>query len=161
MPHLRSVGFSGSFPYLRRITDEGVDLVSFQFDRHGGAFTIEIAKCLPSGIEHPSLGHIPAVKAIAQHRHARYRKRLGHPSWFSFASSDAAAVAEAALKYLSDPMKPRLHPPKPRAKSIRSEWVCQREYRLFLGRNFLSREGWQATKRRGRTPLLTHVTTVN
>lgn len=104
MPHLRSVGFSGSFPYLRRITDEGVDLVSFQFDRHGGAFTIEIAKCLPSGIEHPSLGHIPAVKAIAQHRHARYRKRLGHPSWFSFASSDAAAVAEAALKQLSDSM---------------------------------------------------------
>ncbi|MGO4134258.1 DUF4304 domain-containing protein [Rhizobium brockwellii] len=35
LPKLKSQGFSGSFPHFRRIEGDMVDLISFQFDRHG------------------------------------------------------------------------------------------------------------------------------
>ncbi|TAU13378.1 DUF4304 domain-containing protein [Rhizobium ruizarguesonis] len=106
---LRNLGFSGSFPHLRRMGDEVVDLVTFQFDRHGGALTIEIAKCSLSGIDGP-LGHTPAKNATAHHRHPIYRKRLGDHSrspggsdnWFSYADRGAASVADAILTRLLD-----------------------------------------------------------
>lgn len=44
IPWFRKIGFKGSLPYLRRITDCTVDLVTFQFDRNGGGFVIELAQ---------------------------------------------------------------------------------------------------------------------
>ncbi|QND17957.1 DUF4304 domain-containing protein (plasmid) [Rhizobium leguminosarum bv. trifolii] len=109
LPKIKSQGFSGSFPHFRRIEGDMVDLISFQFDRHGGALTIEIARCSLSGIDHP-LGHTPAQNATAHHRHPIYRKRLGDHSrslgggdnWFSFADLGSASVADAILARLSD-----------------------------------------------------------
>jgi hypothetical protein len=49
VPVLRQKGFKGSFPHFRRLTDDRVNLLTFQFDRSGGGFVIEIANCQPSG----------------------------------------------------------------------------------------------------------------
>jgi hypothetical protein len=51
IPLLREKGFKGSFPHFRRITKERINLLTFQFDRSGGAFVIEIANCQPEGFE--------------------------------------------------------------------------------------------------------------
>ena len=37
VPYLRERGYRGSFPHLRRTSASGVDLITFQFDRNGGA----------------------------------------------------------------------------------------------------------------------------
>lgn len=50
IPVLRSLNFKGSFPHFRRQTDERINLLTFQFDRTGGGFVIEIANCQPNGI---------------------------------------------------------------------------------------------------------------
>ena len=45
VPALRQLGFKGSVPHLRRLTKDRINLLTFQFDRHGGGFVIEIANC--------------------------------------------------------------------------------------------------------------------
>lgn len=43
--HLRDNNFKGSFPHFRRINSNHIDLVTFQFNRYGGSFVIELANC--------------------------------------------------------------------------------------------------------------------
>ena len=49
IPVLRQKDFKGSFPHFRRITAERINLMTFQFDKYGGGFVIEITNCKPSG----------------------------------------------------------------------------------------------------------------
>jgi len=42
VPVLREKQFAGSFPHFRRSTTRGMDLLTFQFDRYGGGFILEI-----------------------------------------------------------------------------------------------------------------------
>jgi len=49
IPVLRQKGFKGSFPHFRRITIDRINLLTFQFDRSGGGFVIEITNCQPNG----------------------------------------------------------------------------------------------------------------
>lgn len=44
VPKLRELGFKGSLPHFRRILDSEVHLITFQFDKYGGGFVIELAK---------------------------------------------------------------------------------------------------------------------
>src|ERR1700722_7224990 len=50
IPVLRQNGFKGSFPHFRRILKDRINLLTFQFDRNGGGFVIEIANCSPTGL---------------------------------------------------------------------------------------------------------------
>jgi hypothetical protein len=45
IPTLRQLNFKGSFPHFRRLTVERINLLTFQFDRSGGGFVIEVANC--------------------------------------------------------------------------------------------------------------------
>jgi hypothetical protein len=45
VPTLRQLNFKGSFPHFRRITSDRINLLTFQFDRNGGGFVIELANC--------------------------------------------------------------------------------------------------------------------
>ena len=47
-PHFRLLNFKGSFPHYRRIINNKVNLLTFQFDLCGGGFVIEIANCYVS-----------------------------------------------------------------------------------------------------------------
>jgi hypothetical protein len=44
VPQLRKNGFSGSFPHFRRIGPTKTDCVTFQFDKWGGGFVVEIGE---------------------------------------------------------------------------------------------------------------------
>jgi hypothetical protein len=43
IPVLRQIGFKGSLPHFRRLTNDRINLLTFQFDRYSGGFVIEIA----------------------------------------------------------------------------------------------------------------------
>ncbi len=49
IPVLREKGFKGYFPHFRRIVGGQVHLLTFQFDKWGGGFVIEIAHCAAEG----------------------------------------------------------------------------------------------------------------
>jgi hypothetical protein len=73
IPKLREQGFSGKFPHFRRISQGKIDLLTFQFDRHGGGFIIEIAKCPSEGITTYFGDHIPPNKVRAWDMGERFR----------------------------------------------------------------------------------------
>ncbi len=49
LPELREMGFEGSFPNYRRISEQKADLLSVAFDKWGGSFAIEISYAYFSG----------------------------------------------------------------------------------------------------------------
>ena len=92
---LRDQGFTGSFPHLRRIGREKIDLLTFQFDRHGGGFIIEISKCPIDGITTAFGEYIPPNIVTAWHMNPPERMRL-QPSngsstsdWFRYDKTNA------------------------------------------------------------------------
>jgi hypothetical protein len=87
---LRERGFRGSFPHFRRKMIEQFDLLSFQFDKWGGGFVIEIAKCPAEGVTTSWGAHIPAERVKVTDLHPRHRLRLqprlgsSTADWFRF-----------------------------------------------------------------------------
>src|SRR3989442_4690923 len=79
VPALRARGFKGSLPHFRRIGEERVDLLTVQFDRHGGGFIVEISRCGSTGVTTAWGQHIPATKGTAHDLHTDKRHRPGSP----------------------------------------------------------------------------------
>jgi len=90
VPALRERGFKGSLPHFRRIQAGRIDLLTVQFDRHGGGFVVEISKCGPNGATTSWGKEIPPAKVTAHDLHPDKRHRLGSPTpnvdgrWFRF-----------------------------------------------------------------------------
>lgn len=112
VPQLREWGFKGSYPHFRRANDEGFDLLSFQFNRHGGSFLIELSVAYPMRTEYRNcyfVGNEPLEKEIKKinvsNTFARYRVRNRKDEWFRYEMRNKKKVAEKALKKLSSAIK--------------------------------------------------------
>jgi hypothetical protein len=88
VPALRARGFKGSFPHFRRIRDDRIDLLTVQFDRHGGGFIIEVSKCPPNGYTTHWGKQLPPNKVRAWDLDRRHRVGSPKPGvdghWFRF-----------------------------------------------------------------------------
>jgi len=73
VPALRQLNFKGSFPHFRRLTTDRINLLTFQFDRHGGGFVIEIANCNLTGYKTALNKPIPPNKLTAHDFNTRKR----------------------------------------------------------------------------------------
>lgn len=87
---LRPRGFTGDVPHLRRRGGSRIDLVTFQFDKHGGGFIVEIGQW-PSHEPVTYQGEgIPYEKLTSWSLPAEYRARLRRShrslpeSWFRY-----------------------------------------------------------------------------
>src|SRR5579863_10301596 len=106
-PFLRSNGFAGSFPHYRKKTSTEIDLLTIQFDRHGGGFVIEIARCPVDGVLTAWGASVPPEKVRAWDIHPKYRKRVkprdggGTDAWFRYDDTPVAQAAALALRCLS------------------------------------------------------------
>ena len=86
VPELRKRGFKGSFPHFRRISVNKIDLITFQFDRYGGGFVIEVGVCSPEGVIHHWGEKVPPNKVTAHDLHPDSRVRLtgNDGEWFRY-----------------------------------------------------------------------------
>jgi hypothetical protein len=109
VPLLRERGFTGSFPHFRRRQQERIDLFTFQFDRHGGGFVVEIGRCEPSGITTHWGKQITLEKVTAWDLPPKQRARIkpksgsGTDSWFRFddtAPDILRRIAESVIPFL-------------------------------------------------------------
>jgi hypothetical protein len=87
VPVLKARGFKGSFPHFRRPTDTAIHLLTFQFDKWGGGFVVEIASCPIEGVTMHWGEHIAPAKVTAHD--VTQRLRLGSPDsksdhWFRY-----------------------------------------------------------------------------
>ncbi len=110
VPVLRERGFSGSFPHLRRIQHDRLELLTFQFDRYGGGFIIELGQCGPDGFtthwgKHIQPKHVTAWDVSSKQR-TRIQPRAGSgtDSWFRFddarSANDFASIADSVLPFI-------------------------------------------------------------
>jgi hypothetical protein len=101
VPELRRRGFKGSFPHFRRPCEISIHLLTFQFDRNGGGFVVEIAKCSPNGTTMSWGEHVGPNKVTA-HDINDPRPRLGvKGEWFRYDTSiDDGRFERAAQKLL-------------------------------------------------------------
>ncbi|WP_052345860.1 DUF4304 domain-containing protein [Paucisalibacillus sp. EB02] len=81
---LRDRGFRGSFPHFRRICKDKIDLITFQFDRYGGGFVIEIGVCSPEGFIHSWGEKVPPNKVTAHDLSNRFRLKDNDGQWFRY-----------------------------------------------------------------------------
>jgi Domain of unknown function (DUF4304) len=109
VPALRERGFKGSFPHFRRSYKDRIDLLTVQFDRHGGGFIIEISKCSPEGYTTSWGKKIPPNKVTAWDMHPHNRRRFGSRRlgedghWFRFDDGTPTdVVARSVLNFLPE-----------------------------------------------------------
>ena len=106
-PVLFAEGFAGQFPHYRRHRNGLMDLLSFQFDKYGGGFCIEIAQCPEDGYRNKSGNFVAGnnIKAWDIEPIERLRIKPGkgpfRGSWFRFDSDTAAHAARTVLPHLS------------------------------------------------------------
>lgn len=85
IPRLHERGFKGTFPHFRRVTERKIDLLTFQFDKYGGGFIIEIAVCSPNGHTHKWGEKVLPSKVTAHDLHPDNRLRIGDKDeWFRY-----------------------------------------------------------------------------
>jgi Domain of unknown function (DUF4304) len=109
VPALRERGFRGSFPHFRKLKNDCIDLLTVQFEKWGGGFVIEIARCAPEGITTYWGLQIPPMKCRALDLNPASRHRLGSPApdrdgiWFRYdEGSSVDVVARKATAYLAE-----------------------------------------------------------
>src|SRR5438105_72687 len=73
VPQLRKRGFTGSFPHYRRQRDERIDVLSFQFNRWGGGFVVEVASSPTAGVVLHTGERIEPGDVKAHHLYPRLR----------------------------------------------------------------------------------------
>ena len=109
IPWLRKQGFRGGLPHFRRLADASVDLLTVQFDKNGGAFVVEIARCPPEGVITHWGKVISPDKATAWDVHPTRRRRIqaedgaGTEGWFRFDRHPPDQLATLLLAKLADP----------------------------------------------------------
>lgn len=87
VPELRRRGFIGSFPHFRRSADAALHLLTFQFDKYGGGFVVELAVCPRAGVLLDTGEHITPEKVNAHSVNRRLRLGAaaeGQDHWFRY-----------------------------------------------------------------------------
>ena len=87
VPFLKERGFKGSFPHFRRPAGNAIQLLTFQFDKWGGGFVVELAKCSPEGVTTSWGKFIPPNKVTAHDVNGRLRlgaRSPGEDHWFRY-----------------------------------------------------------------------------
>lgn len=91
VPELRKLNFKGSMLHFRRTEGEITNLITFQFDRDGGGFVIELVNWRGSEFKDSAGNTIPLNKLTAHHINKRQRiypnsilEKNGKQSWFRF-----------------------------------------------------------------------------
>jgi hypothetical protein len=87
VPFLRQQGFKGSFPHFRRLKDDRINLLTYQFSTNSSKFVVEISNCSSKGILLPWGKHIKPSNCTAHDMYKRLRvgsKRANVDYWFDF-----------------------------------------------------------------------------
>ena len=108
IPYLREYGFKGSFPHFRRQNEENIDLITFQFNRYGGSFVVELTSCPKESVTMSWGEVIPPNKVTAHDVGNRYRLKEDkdeYGTWFDYEN----AQSEEDLNLVALKVKSLLH----------------------------------------------------
>lgn len=111
VPELRKNSFKGSFPHFRRIYPNGkVDYLSFQFNKYGGSYIVEIAVAYPYKGKDGNFYYWNEVtpefikKSNYTYTKDRYRITPVDDEWFRYYKDNYKRVVNDTLKRIIDTM---------------------------------------------------------
>ena len=117
IPEFKKQGFVGKYPHFKRIKADNIDLLTFQFNKYGGSFCVEISVAYPNREEYRNY-HLfegdTLEKINACHTHERHRlarKTADCDCWFAFDESNTNEVANHILMLLPSAYKWWENPP--------------------------------------------------
>ena len=84
IPYLREYGFKGSFPHFRRQNEENIDLITFQFNRYGGSFVVELTSCPKEGV---TMSKVTAHDVGNRYRLKEDKDEYG--TWFDYENAQS------------------------------------------------------------------------
>ena len=104
IPYLRQKGFKGSFPHFRRMTEINIELITFQFNKWGGSFVVELAASPIQGVTMTWGEQIPPNKVTAHDINERYRlgAKSGDGIWFDFENAENEQDYEKVASHVLD-----------------------------------------------------------
>ena len=77
-------GFVGKYPHFRKEKDDCIELISFQNNKHGGSFTVEVSAIFPDKTEKnfDSSDGLPLDSVTVFDTNGRYRLKGTFDGWF-------------------------------------------------------------------------------
>ena len=86
IPCLRDIGLEGKYPHFRRQKDNCIELITFQTNKHGGAFTIEVSAVFPNSKNknYSLFSGISEEKPTVWNTIERYRLNGMFDGWFYY-----------------------------------------------------------------------------
>lgn len=105
VPMLRMQGFKGSFPHFRRNKIDSMHLLTFQFDKWGGGFAVELACCSAEGVTMYWGEKVPANKVTVHHVNTRYRlgaRDINSDHWFRYDEAESNQYKSAVDELLKE-----------------------------------------------------------
>lgn len=109
IPELRNRNFKGSFPHFRKTENGKTNLLTFQFDRNGGGFIIELANWNESEFKNHWEKIISLNKLTAHDLNERKRiypnsltEKSGTDSWFRYEKSKSDKTYESLARKVVD-----------------------------------------------------------
>jgi len=103
VPVLRERGFTGLYPFFRRMHTTYVELLTFQFDVNGGGFVIDRSRCGVGGVTTSEGRYISASEVkpwdLDPFDRLKIKPRAGSgtDSWFRYESGEYDSVANEVL----------------------------------------------------------------
>lgn len=94
-------GFAGQFPHYRRISRDWVELVTFQRNKYGGSFTVEVSAVFPNYKDTNCAAESLDVNTVTVwETNRRYRLKGMYDRWFYYRDLYAKRVLGFGKVYL-------------------------------------------------------------
>ncbi len=79
-------GFTGKYPHFRRVKEDCIELISFQTNKHGGSFTVEVSAIFPNNENKNfvSNDNLSVNDLTAWDTNERYRLKGMYDGWFYY-----------------------------------------------------------------------------
>lgn len=86
LPILKAQGFTGSYPHFRRFREDRIDLLSFQTNKYGGSFTVEVSAAFPNAKDtnYALYGNMSEKTLNVTAANKRYRLPGMFDGWFYY-----------------------------------------------------------------------------
>ena len=98
---LLEVGFTGQFPHYRRNFQDCVELVTFQWNKYGGAFTVEVTAVFPNHKDtNCAAERIDVNRVTVWETNRRYRLKGTYDRWFYYQDLYAKRILDFGKDYL-------------------------------------------------------------
>ena len=83
---LLAQGFTGKYPHFRRVKEDCIELISFQTNKHGGSFTVEVSAVFPDkeNKNYVSGNNLSVNELTVWDTNERYRLKGMYDGWFFY-----------------------------------------------------------------------------